>query len=383
MDTPFVYDKFVTGKNFIGRRNDCTILWNLLSQGEHVTIYEPPKSGKMSVIQQTLFNMRIKGKQFMVGRFSLMNVRSIKAFLKGFGSAVIRTEASTPAEYAEIIETHLAGTHFIFDRKRYSESDEIISLNWEMDENDLLEMLRLPQKLAAAKSQSLYLILDEFQNIALTEDGDKIFKALEKVIGEMKQETGPGCTFIFCGSMVNAMKEIFEVKKYFYRQVERLSISMANEKDIIDHIVRGFLSGGKVIEKELLLGMCKLFRNNLWYINHFISICDSLSKGYIIESILLDALDSMISIHEPRFTAMVNNLTTFQLGLLKAILDGHKKFSGADVIEQYSLNSSANVKRLKDALCKKEIVTFNENDEPLILDPLFEYWVKKYFFEMQ
>ena len=124
----------------------------------------------------------------------------------------------------------------------------------------------------------------------------------------------------------------------------------------------GFLFGGKVIEKELLLGMCKLFRNNLWYINHFISICDSLSKGYIIESILLDALDSMISIHEPRFAVMVNNLTTFQLGLLKAILDGYTKFSAADVIEKYSLNSSANVKRLKDALCKKEIVTFNDND---------------------
>ena len=69
MDTPFVYDKFVTGKNFIGRRNDCMVLGNLLSQGEHIAIYEPPKSGKMSVIQQTLFNMRIKGKQFMVGRF--------------------------------------------------------------------------------------------------------------------------------------------------------------------------------------------------------------------------------------------------------------------------------------------------------------------------
>ena len=383
MDTPFVYDKFVTGKNFIGRRNDCMVLGNLLSQGEHIAIYEPPKSGKMSVIQQTLFNMRIKGKQFMVGRFSLINVRSISAFLTGLGSAVIRTEASTPAEYAEIIETHLAGTHFIFDRKRYSESDEIISLNWETDENDLLEMLRLPQKLAAAKAQPLYLIIDEFQNIGLTEDGDKVFKAMERVIKEMKESSGPGCTLILCGSMVNAMKEIFEVKRYFHRQVEHLSISQADEREIIEHIVKGFLSSGKVIEKELLLGMCKLFRNNLWYINHFISICDSRSKGYIIESILLDALDSMISIHEPRFAVMVNNLTTFQLGLLKAILDGYTKFSAADVIEKYSLNSSANVKRLKDALCKKEIVTFNDNDEPLILDPLFEYWVKKYFFQMQ
>ena len=32
-------------------------------------------------------------------------------------------------------------------------------------------------------------------------------------------------------------------------------------------------------------------------------------------------------------------------------------------------------------LKKKEVLTFNEKDEPEILDPLFEYWLEKYFFE--
>ena len=66
MDTPFVYDNYVTGKNFVGRKMECTILANLLESGSQVSLYEPPKSGKMSVIQQTLFNMRAAGKQFSV-----------------------------------------------------------------------------------------------------------------------------------------------------------------------------------------------------------------------------------------------------------------------------------------------------------------------------
>ena len=53
------------------------------------------------------------------------------------------------------------------------------------------------------------------------------------------------------------------------------------------------------------------------------------------------------------------------------------------MIERYNLHSSANVRRLKDALCKKEIITFNENDDPVVLDPLFEYWLRKYFFKMK
>ena len=50
MDKPFVYDKYVTGKCFVGRKMDCNILGNLLEAGENVVMYEPPKSGKMSVI---------------------------------------------------------------------------------------------------------------------------------------------------------------------------------------------------------------------------------------------------------------------------------------------------------------------------------------------
>ena len=49
---------------------------------------------------------------------------------------------------------------------------------------------------------------------------------------------------------------------------------------------------------------------------------------------------------------------------------------------KYSLNSSANVRRLKDALMKKEILTFvGEDAKPVILDPLFEYWLRNYYFK--
>jgi hypothetical protein len=103
MDTPFPYDKFVTGKNFIGRKSDCTILSNLLSQGEHVAIYEPPKTGKTSLIQQALFSMRFMNRTFTVGQFSVLNIRTVDDFLLRYGSTVIRMVASTPTEYARTV----------------------------------------------------------------------------------------------------------------------------------------------------------------------------------------------------------------------------------------------------------------------------------------
>ena len=80
---------------------------------------------------------------------------------------------------------------------------------------------------------------------------------------------------------------------------------------------------------------------------------------------------------------MMADLTGFQISLLKATLAGCKRFSSAEVIEKYHLNSSANVRRIKDALCKKEILSFDEDDNPSVIDPLFEYWAKTSFFGIE
>ena len=379
MDKPLVYDKYVTGRSFVGRKMDCNILGNLLEAGEHVVMYEPPKSGKMSVIQQTLFNLRAKGKQFMVIHINMLNVRTIEDFLVKYGTSVIRPMYSTADEYQRVVSDYLSGTHFVFDYDRFSSFEEVVSMNWEPDMSDIEAMFRLPYSVAAEKNIPVFIILEEFQNIMNDKDYEDVLKVMEKVLAEKAKSV----SFVFTGSMVNAMKYIFAERKFFYRQVEHLPLQKVDDAEITEHIVRGFMIGGKVVERELVVGACELFRGQMWYLNHFTSICDNLTKGYINEGILLQALKTLISIHEPRFISIVNDLTDHQLSLLRAVLDGVVKFSASDVIEKYKLNSSANVRRVKDALKKKEVLTFNDKDEPVILDPLFEYWVGKHYFNIR
>ena len=381
MDTPFIYDRFVTGKNFLGRKMDCTILSNFLAAGEQVMMYGRPKSGKMSVVQQTLFNMRLSGRQFMVAHTSLANVRTLEQFLLKLGTSVIKSMSSTAEEYSSIVARHLEGTHFVFDRALFATHGEVVSLNWTPDMNDVAQMLRLPQRIAQEQGKSYYVILEDFHNLLRMDECEEVFKEMNRLFSERDYSNQVSSSYLMIGSHVNAMKLIFEEKKYFYRQVEYLPLTSLDERDIIDYIVKGFMVSGKVIDKNLALGACKLFRCDMWYLNHFISICDTLTRGYINEAVLMEALRMLISIHEPRFQAVVDDLTDHQLSLMQAVLDGVVRFSASDVIEKYELNSSANVRRVKDALKKKEVITFNEKDEPEILDPLFEYWLEKHFFE--
>lgn len=379
MDTPFVYDRYVTGKGFVGRRQDCTILSNLLKAGEHVLIFDPPKSGKMSVVQQTLYNMRSSGEQFAVIHVNMFNVRTIEQFLIKYGTAIIRQRYTTTQEYETVVSNYLSNTHFVFDQDRFAAREEVVSLNWDIDDNDIEQMLLLPFRLAAESEIPSFIILEEFQNIMFDKDYDRFLKIMEKVAAQNKGKV----SYIFMGSMVNAMKLLFREQKYFHRIVEYLPLQKVDYIELTDFLIRGFMDAGKVWDRELAMSVCELFRGQMWYLNHFTSICDNVTRGYINEGVCIQALKILLSIHEPRFVSIVNDLTGYQLSFLRATLEGVVRFSSFEVIEKYSMNSSANVRRVKDALMKKEVITFNEKDEPEIMDPLFEHWLIKHYFAIK
>lgn len=383
MDTPFIYNGYVTDKNFIGRATERKILANLIKAGEHVSIYEPPKTGKMSLLMQVFSDLKNERTQFVVAMVDMLNVRTLEDFLMKFGTAVIKLSASTPDDYSSIVETYLDGTHFVFDRVQFINTGQVLSLNWKPDENDIAELMMLPQKLALAKGMRYVVVLNEFQNLMNADEYETVFKIMETQMKERDRKAPYQAVFVMMGGMVNAMKLIFDEKRFFYRQVNRVALSNVDTKEIIEYVVKGFLSGmGKSFDRNLAMGACELFKSNLWYINHLAAICDALSKGFVTETMMTDALESMISVHQIRFMSIVNDLTDHQLSLLRAVLDGVVKFSASDVIEKYHLNSSANVRRVKDALKKKEVITFNEKDEPLVIDPLFEYWLRRTYFEI-
>ncbi len=383
MDTPFIYNQYVTDKNFIGRSTERNILANLIKAGEHVSIYEPPKTGKMSLLMQVFTDLKNERTQFSVAMVDMLNVRTLEDFLIKFGTAVIKSVASIPEDYASIVDAYLEDTHFVFDRVQFINSGQILSFNWSPDENDIARLMELPQKLALAKGIRYVVVLKEFQNLMNADEYETVFKIMERQMKERDRKAPYQAVFIMMGGMVNAMKLIFDEKRYFYRQVNRVALSKVDSKEIIEYVVRGFLSGmGKSFDRNLAMGACELFQSNLWYINHLAAICDALSKGFVTEAMMTDALNSMISVHQIRFISIVNDLTDHQLSLLRAVLDGVVKFSASDVIERYHLNSSANVRRVKDALKKKEVITFNEKDEPLVIDPLFEYWLRRTYFEI-
>ena len=108
METTFTYDHYVTGKNFIGRKSEKELLENTLASGMNVTIYEPPKTGKTSLLRETFLGMKtgVLGALNTVD-LSLLSVRSERDFAIRLASAVIRLYASTPDEIEAMCTKYL------------------------------------------------------------------------------------------------------------------------------------------------------------------------------------------------------------------------------------------------------------------------------------
>ena len=127
MDSTFQYNKPVTGKQFIGRKAELRAFANLLGQGENVVIYEPPKTGRRSLVQQGFFFMRSSGQRFEPVQLTLLDVRTLSAFALRLASSAIRSLGNGPADYARAVEEYLSGTHFVFDAARYDAVGEVLS----------------------------------------------------------------------------------------------------------------------------------------------------------------------------------------------------------------------------------------------------------------
>lgn len=379
MEVTFVFDRHVTGKNHIGRKADLEKLHTLLDDGSNVSIYEPPKTGKSSLLKQAFFEKKKKGAEFRTIEVSLMGCRSLRDFVLSFASSILSVFATTPDEHEEIVRKYLGGTPVTFDAASFSYGGKMLECPDRITEEDFRTVLNFPYEIAKDQNEKVFVIIEEFQNILFIDNAERKLKTFESVVLKNSFEQKDFCSWIWVGREVNAMKWIFEEQRFFHRIHTRLKLSPISFKEAESYLTKSFLCNGKVIETELIQNVYDIFQGHIWYLNHFASICDGLSRGYVTVPIVEQSISALLAINEPRFVRIMNDLTTFQAMLLKAILDGETRFSSAEVIAKYGLNSSANVRRLKDALCKKEIITF-EDGRAIILDPLFEYWVRNFYF---
>jgi len=351
MEPLFSFDKIPAGVGIVGRADEIAAVMSALGpDGKSLALYGEARSGKETVVTEAIERSRKERDHLIVCPIDLMGVRTCDDFV-----ALWRARMKACAEEVN--------------------RGALLPFEISIDEIAGNKVFDLPGIISTEADTQMVIYFKEFQNLLRIEDETFRLEMLDRAWSRQRK-----VHYLMTGSFINAMKSIFEERKCFYGMCRTLELKPLDKQLVCEYIRRSFLSVGRVIEMEEAMAIHEMAGGNMWYVKQLCSLCYALPAGYISRSVVNHARDTLLALHIPRFKQWLFDLTVNQINLLRAIVDGVRRFSSAEVMERYRLNSSAGVARSREALQKRELVTFDTDDNPRLTDPLFEYWLRNYYF---
>lgn len=251
-----------------------------------------------------------------------------------------------------------------------------ISIDLKGREQDLEDVLQLPEKIAQKNNYRIVVCIDEFQQIGEFSSSLTLQKKLRAVWQHQKS-----VSYCLFGSKKHLMDELFGRKDYpFYKFGDIIYLGKISTADWVSYICDRFRSTGKEISEEKAEYIATVVDNHSSYVQQLSWLVWGRTKKEVTQDDVDSSLQDLINQNSPLFQKQSEELTAHQLSFLRAIIEGvHKSFTTQEIIDRYNLNSSANANAVKTALLKKELID-TEGTYTYISDPVMTLWMKQYLF---
>ncbi len=368
---PFIFGVATSGENFTDRKKETDRLLLNFRHGVNTVLISPRRWGKTSLVQKAC--RLAQSDKLKIVYLDIFACRSDRDFYDAFASAVLKQTSSKLDEWIEHARLFLSRISPKISMGTDPMTDFSISLEMNPKDNDVDEILQLPEKIARKKDCTIVVCIDEFQQIAEFKDSKTFQKRLRSVW--QLQKSVSYCLF---GSKKHLMNELFEKNSQpFYKFGDAIYLSKIGTPDWINYICGRFAATGKSISEELAEKICQRVDNHSSYVQQLAWLVwihtDKIATEQDFEAACQDIIDQ----NTPLFEKQTENLTTYQMNFLRAIIDGvHSEFSRQEILYKYQLGSSANVSIVKRALVKKELVEI-EKRQTVIPDPVMKVWLKR------
>ncbi|WP_297411921.1 ATP-binding protein [uncultured Alistipes sp.] len=368
---PFIFGVATSGENFTDRKKETDRLLLNFRHGVNTVLISPRRWGKTSLVQKAC--RLAQSDKLKIVYLDIFACRSDRDFYDAFASAVLKQTSSKLDEWIEHARLFLSRISPKISMGTDPMTDFSISLEMNPKDNDVDEILQLPERIARKKDCTIVVCIDEFQQIAEFKDSKTFQKRLRSVW--QLQKSVSYCLF---GSKKHLMNELFEKNSQpFYKFGDAIYLSKIGTPDWINYICGRFAATGKSISEELAEKICQRVDNHSSYVQQLAWLVwihtDKIATEQDFEAACQDIIDQ----NTPLFEKQTENLTTYQMNFLRAIIDGvHSEFSRQEILYKYQLGSSANVSIVKRALVKKELVEI-EKRQTVIPDPVMKVWLKR------
>lgn len=376
METPFIYGKVATGNYFTNREDESKLLKQNFLSGTNTILISPRRWGKTSLVNKVANEINSSKKEIKIIQLDMFNIRTEEDFYKTLSENLLQAVSNKIEELISNTQKFMKQWVPKITFSPDAQQEFSFGLNWEEIKKQPDEILGLAETIAQEKSIKIIVCIDEFQNISYFKEPLAFQKKLRS-----HWQTHQGVSYCLYGSKRHMLMDVFTNPSMpFYKFGSLIFLGKIQENYWIPFIQKQFRNTNKKITKKLSLEIASLAKNHPYYVQQLAQLCWLRTEKEATDSIIEDALDSLVLQLSLLFQNITESLTTNQVNYLKALLDEQKMFSSKKTIENYKLGTSANVNRLKKALIDKEIID-DRGNEIEMLDPIFAIWLKKYYFK--
>jgi hypothetical protein len=373
-DSPFIYGTTVSRHSFTNREKETEKLKSNLVNGINTMIISPRRWGKSSLVEKVILDINKKDKKTRTVMIDLFSVSSEEEFLELFAREVLKASST---KWQEWINTGKEFFKKLIPKfsMGFEETDFSLSFDWKELKKHSHEVLDLPEAIAKKKGIRFIICLDEFQNLSSFNS----YLDFEKKMRACWQRHH-SVTYCMYGSKRHMMADIFNnPAKPFYRFGDIMLLEKIATEKWVKFITKSFLSSGKQINAEDAEKIPQLMRNHSWYVQQLSHYTWNLTEKKAGQVEITTALKELIQANSPLYQKEIENLSNTQINLLKAVAKGETKFTSTSVMQQYALGTPNNVGKNKHILIGNDLI-HEVKGEYEFLDPAFELWFKKQFF---
>lgn len=370
MQIPFTYGKIVAENDFTDRSEETKKLVNNMLSQTNTAIISPRRWGKSSLVNKAIDSISRSDKGILFIKINAFKCETIQDFYELFAKRVIEdvsTSAETLLSNAKDFISHLIPKLSIKDPAGQYELSFGIDTQKMPIEEDILD---LPQQIALRRKKKVVVCIDEFQQIGEFKDTGKCQKILRNHWQEQKD-----VAYILYGSKKHMMLNIFgEYNSPFYKFGDLMFLPKISNTDWVKYIVSRFNDTGKHISDEVASYLANQVENHSYYVQQLAQYAWLRTETICTEQTVDDSFQSMLDSVNLQFINLMDSLTEKQRSFLYAVSLETRNLSSVETLSRYKLGTSANIRILKDALKKRDLIEV-AGKKTEIQDPILKQWL--------
>ncbi len=374
-DSPFIYGTTVSIQSFTNRETESLKLRSNLLNGINTTIISPRRWGKSSLVEKVISDINKKDKKTKTVIIDLFSVSSEEEFLENFAREIIKSSSTKWQEWMSSGKDFFKKLIPKLSLGIDPTADFSLSFDWQELKKNSDEILNLPEIIAKKKGIKYIICLDEFQNLSSFKD----YLIFEKKLRACWQRH-KSVTYCLYGSKRHMMADIFNnPSKPFYRFGDIMLLQKIEASKWVPFICNSFVSTNKIINEKTAQIIPFVMKNHSWYVQQLANYTWNLTQKRATITEINAALNELINANTPLYQKEIESISHTQLNLLKAVAKNETQFTSAAVMKQHQLGTPRNVSKNKTILINNDLI-HEINNKFEFVDPAFELWFKKQFF---